>query len=55
MGKRSCDRLKKIEQVDPLPTLQDGKFKRCSNNGLDVQIRPEGCLNFGSLTQKLQR
>ena len=57
-GQSSCDKLKKIEQVDPLSTLQDGSFALCevhvATRRLHVQIRHEGCLIFGSLNQKLQ-
>ena len=57
-GQSSCDKLKKIEQVDPLSTLQDGSFALCevhvAARRLHVQIRHEGCLLFVSLTQKLQ-
>ena len=34
------------------PFKMASKFKRCSNKGLHVQIRHEGFLHFGSLTQK---
>ena len=57
-GQSSCDKPKKIEQVNPLSTLQDGSFALCevhvATRRLHVQIRHEGCLLFGSLTQKLQ-
>ena len=57
-GKSSCDKLKKTEQVDPLSTLQDGRFTlsniHVATRELHVQVRHEGCLPFGSLTHKLQ-
>ena len=57
-GQSSCDKLKKIKQADPLSTPQDGRFTLSKVNvatrGLHVQIRHEGCLLFGSFTQKLQ-
>ena len=54
MGQSSCDKLKKIELVDPLSNFQDARFTLSKVNvatrGLHVQIRHEGCLLFGSLT-----
>ena len=56
-GQLSCDKPKKIEQVGPLSTLQDRRFTLSKvhvvTRRLQVQIRHEGCLLFGSLTQKL--
>ena len=53
------DKLKNIEQVDPLSTFTDGRFTlaraHAATRGLHVQIKHEGCLLSGSLTQKLQR
>ena len=58
-GQSSCDKLKNIEQVDPLSTFTDGRFTlaraHAATRGLHVQIKHEGCLLSGSLTQKLQR
>ena len=57
-GQSSCDKLKKIGQVDPLSTLKNERFAlskvHVTTRGLHVQIRHEECLLFGSLTQKLQ-
>ena len=57
-GQLSRDKPKKIEQVDPLSTLQDRRFTLSKvhvvTRRLQVQIRHEGCLLFSSLTQKLQ-
>ena len=56
-GQLSCDKPKKIEQVGPLSTLQDRRFTLSKvhvvTRRLQVQIRHEGCLLFGSLTQVL--
>ena len=47
-----------MEQVDPLSTIQDGRFTlskvHVATRGLHVQIRHERCLIFSSLTQKLK-
>ena len=56
-GQLSRDKPKKIEQGDPLSTFQDRRFTLSKvyvvTRRLQVQIRHEGCILFGSLTQKL--
>ena len=57
-GQSSCDKLKKIEQVDPLSTLQDGRFTLSkvyvATRGLHIQIRHEGHSTRSASTSKAE-
>ena len=58
MGQSCCDKHRKIEQVDPLSTLLDGRFTlskvHVATWRLHMEIRHKECLFFGSITQKFQ-